>query len=305
MTAISANCDGEGFSTLMTQDAPSARERQLASELRLLRGTVRLNGKDVADRLGWSPSKISRIETNRVGVAPDDLERLLEFYNVPEMRADYLRKLAASARTRGWWDAYANALSTGFSSLIKLEAGSGVLRCYSAVVPHALLQTADYARQIITSTLQTPSPLEVDRRVEITRRRQQVLKREKQPMQLAAVIDEAIFRRLIWTPDGRPANDVVRGQFEQLAEMATWPNVTIQVLRFEAGLPPVTSGSFSILDSLATGTADVVYLENKNRAFFIETEREVHQYVQEFELLRTMALDADASLDFIQQAARG
>lgn len=305
MTAISVICDGGRFIRLMTHDTPSARERQLAAELRLLRGTVRLNGKDVADRLGWSPSKISRIETNRVGVAADDLERLLEFYKVPEMQADYLRKLAASARTRGWWDAYASALSSGFSSLIKLEAGSGVLRCYSAVVPHALLQTADYARQIITSTLRTPSPLEVDRRVEITRRRQQVLRREKQPMRLAAVIDEAIFKRLIWTPDGRPAEEVMRGQFELLAEMATWPNVTIQVLRFEAGLPPVTSGSFSILDSLATGTADVVYLENKTRAFFIETEPEVHQYVQEFDLLSSMALDPDASLDFIQQAVRG
>lgn len=289
----------------MKHDAPSARERQLASELRLLRGTVRLNGKDVADRLGWSPSKISRIETNRVGVGADDLERLLEFYNVPDTQADYLRKLAASARTRGWWDAYANGLSSGFSSLIKLEAGSGVLRCYCAVVPHALLQTADYARQIITSTLRAPSPLEVERRIEITRRRQQVLQREKQPMQVAAVIDEAIFRRLIWTSDGRTGDEIMRGQFDLLADMATWPNVSIQVLRFEAGLPPVTSGSFSILDSLATGTADVVYLENKTRAFFVETEHEVHQYVQEFELLSSMALDPDASLDFIQQAARG
>ncbi|MFS8096859.1 helix-turn-helix domain-containing protein [Lentzea alba] len=295
----------EGATKLMQHDAPSARERKLASELRLLRGTVGLHGKDVADQLGWSPSKISRIENNRIGVAAEDLELLLEFYKVPEERSDYLRKLAASARTRGWWDAYANALSSGFSSLIKLEAGSSVLRCYSAVVPHALLQTSGYARQIITSTLQAPAPAEVDRRVDITRRRQQVLKREKHPMRVAAVIDEAIFQRLIWTPDGRTADGIMRGQFEQLAQMATWPNVTIQVLRFEAGLPPVTSGSFSILDSLATGTADVVYLENKTRAFFIDTEREVHQYVQEFELLSSMALDPDASLDFIQQAVRG
>jgi transcriptional regulator with XRE-family HTH domain len=289
----------------MEHDAPSARERQLAAELRLLRGTVGLYGKDVAARLGWSPSKISRIETNRIGIRAEDLERLIELYNCPEARADYLRKLAASAGMRGWWDAYANALSSGFASLIKLEAGSGVLRCYCAVVPHALLQTSDYARQIITSTLQTPSPREVERRIEITRRRQQVLQREKQPMRLEAVIDEATFRRHIRTQKGRMAGEVVRDQFERLADMATWPNVTIQVLRFESGLPPVTSGSFSILDSMATGTADVVYLENKTRAFFVETEREVHQYVQEFELLSSMAMDPDDSLEFIKQTARG
>lgn len=289
----------------MEHDAPSARERQLAAELRLLRDTVGLHGKDVAARLGWSASKVSRIETNRSGISVEDLEHLCELYNVSKVQADYLRKLAASARTRGWWDAYASALSPGFVSLIKLEAGSGVLQCYCAVVPHALLQTPDYARQIITSTLRAPSPLEIERRIDITRRRQQMLQRKKQPMRLKAVLDEATFRRHIRTPEGRIADEVMRGQFELLAEMATWPNVTIQVLRFESGLPPVTSGSFSILDSMATGTADVVYLENKTRAFFVETEHDVHQYVQEFELLRSMAMAPDDSLEFIRQTALG
>jgi transcriptional regulator with XRE-family HTH domain len=287
----------------MAPDTPSARERQLAAELRLLRNTVGLQGKDVAQRLGWSASKISRIETNRIGISPQDLERLFELYEVPEERADYLRKLAASARTQGWWDAFSNTLTSGYSSLIKLEAGSSVLRCYSAVVPHALLQTPEYSRRVIHSTLQTPSPAEIERRIDITRRRQAVLHRGNEPMRLDAVIDEAIFRRHIRTSEGQVDGEVMRGQFEQLAEMATWPNVTIRVLLFESGLPPVTSGSFSILDSTATETADVVYLENKTRFFFIESEHEVHQYVNEFELLSSMALVPKASLKFVKQAA--
>jgi transcriptional regulator with XRE-family HTH domain len=287
----------------MAGDTPSARERQLAGELRLLRNTVGLQGKDVAERLGWSASKISRIETNRIGINPDDLERLFVLYEVPEERADYLRKVAASARTQGWWDAYSSTLTSGYSSLIKLEAGSGVLRCYSAVVPHALLQTPEYSRHVIHSTLQAPSPAEIERRIDITRRRQSVLRRDNDSMRLDAVIDEAIFRRHIRTAEGHVDDEVMHGQFKQLADMATWPNVTIRVLLFESGLPPVTSGSFSILDSTATRTADVVYLENKTRFFFIESEHEVHQYVKEFELLGSMALDPRASLEFVKQAA--
>ncbi|MEV4149878.1 helix-turn-helix transcriptional regulator [Amycolatopsis sp. NPDC049691] len=287
----------------MTQDAPSARERQLARELRLLRSTVGLTGKDVAERLGWSTSKVSRIETGRIGIGQDDLESLFGLYEVLDDKAEYLRRLAASARAQGWWDAYANNLSSGYSSLIKLEAGSAALRCYCALVPHALLQTPEYSRHVIQSTLQVPAPTEIDRRIDIARRRQAVLRRENPPMRLSAVIDEGAFRRHIRTPDGRIDNSVTRAQFRRLADLSAWPHITIQVLLFKSGIPPVTSGSFSILESLATNTPDVAYLENKTRFFFIDTETEVHQYVQEFELLSSMALDPDESRAFIERAA--
>ena len=35
----------------------------------MLRAAVPLHGKDVAERLGWSPSKVSRIESARVGIS--------------------------------------------------------------------------------------------------------------------------------------------------------------------------------------------------------------------------------------------
>src|SRR3954462_1830203 len=152
-------------------DTPSVRERRLAHELRLLRTAAQLHGKDVAASLGWSPSKVSRIENGRSGIGEDDLERLVELYRVPEQQAGYLRRLAPSARPRGWWDAYAETLSAGYANLIRLEAGSQALRCYGALVPHALLQTPDYAREVITSSWEPPSPGEVERRGEGGRRR--------------------------------------------------------------------------------------------------------------------------------------
>src|SRR3954462_3133550 len=124
-------------------DSPSVRERRLAQELRLLRELGQLHGKDVAERLGWAASKVSRIETGRIGISSDDLDRLLALYDVPDDHAHYLRLLAPSARPRGWWDAYADTLSAGYANLIRLESGSRALRCYGAVVPHALLQTPD------------------------------------------------------------------------------------------------------------------------------------------------------------------
>jgi transcriptional regulator with XRE-family HTH domain len=284
-------------------DTPSVRERRLAHELRLLRTASQLHGKDVAATLGWSPSKVSRIENGRTGIGEDDLERLVALYRVPDEQASYLRRLAPSARPRGWWDAYAETLSAGYANLIRLESGSSALRCYGALVPHALLQTADYAREVILSTWERPSPAEVERRVQVCRRRQDVLgtSRGDGGLRLCAVIDESVLRRSVVPRDRHRNAAIRRGQLERLATVAARPNVTLQVLPFAAGLPPVTAGSFSVLDSPASGAPDVVYLENKTRIFFIDAEGEVHRYTRAFDLISEMALDPAASLALIEQ----
>jgi transcriptional regulator with XRE-family HTH domain len=291
----------------MAVDSPSVRERRLARELRLLRAAKPLHGKDVAEHLGWSASKVSRIETGRIGISPEDLELLLTLYGVPDDQATFLRRLAPSARPRGWWDAYADTLSSGYANLIRLEAGSRALRCYGALVPHALLQTPEYVRQVILSTWERPSQAEIDRRMQVCRRRQDVLEAttEDGPMQFQAVLDESVLRRAAAAPGQGSGPAVLRGQLEWLATVAGRPNVTIQVLPFDAGLPPVTAGSFSVLESRATGAPDVVYLENKTRVFFIDAEAEVHRYTQAFELLSTMALEPQQSLELIRSIATG
>ena len=55
--------------------APSVRGRQLAAELRRLRDAATLTGEETAARLGWSPSKVSRIETGQTAPSPADLRR--------------------------------------------------------------------------------------------------------------------------------------------------------------------------------------------------------------------------------------
>jgi transcriptional regulator with XRE-family HTH domain len=285
-------------------DTPSARERQLARELRRLRAAVGLNGREAAERLGWSASKVSRIETSRSGVSLQDLEQLLALYGADDDRAAHLRKLAPSARSKGWWDAYADALSSGYATLIRLESGSRALQCYCALIPHALLLTPDYLEHVILSGPDRPLPVEVNRRMQICRRRQEVLSPDhrEQALQLSAVIDEAVLHRQVTNPDGSFDTAAKRDQLQWLIEIAAWPNVTIQVLPFTAGLTPVTAGSFSVLESLATEGPDVVYLENKTRIFFIESETEVHGYSQQFQQLTTMALNPTDSLDLIKNA---
>lgn len=131
--------------------------------------------------------------------------------------------------------------------------------------------------------------------MQVCQRRQQVLLPDRDPpLQLSVVLDEAVLRRQL------ADEDVARGQVRHLLEAAQWPHVTLQVLPFRAGLPPVTAGSFSVLESLATRAADVVYLENKTRIFFLESEVEVHGYAREFELVAARALDVGESQELLR-----
>jgi transcriptional regulator with XRE-family HTH domain len=286
-------------------DAPSVRERQLARELREARVGAQLTGNDAARILGWSASKVSRIETGRIGVSPGDLDRLLDLYQVADEQARYLRRLGPAARTRGWWDAYADSLSAGYSGLLRLEAGSQALSCYCAVVPHALLMTSEYVRQVVLATWQAPSAQEADRRVRICMRRQAVIHpRDPHPgLSFRAVIDEAVLHRSA-TPPGSPDGDTIMlGQLDHLLSVAGWPNVTIQVLPYSAGIPPVSAGSFSVLESRATGAPDVVYLENRTRIFFVDSAPEVDRYARDFQLLTEIALPEADSIEFIRSIA--
>ena len=82
--------------------------RQLAAELRRLRGVRR--AAEVAGALGWSESKLSRIETGRTGVTGADLDRLLDHYGVTGETLARLRDLGASSQQRSWWHPYRSAV---------------------------------------------------------------------------------------------------------------------------------------------------------------------------------------------------
>jgi len=163
--------------------------------------------------------------------------------------------------------------------------------------------TADYIRQVVLATWLTPSPQEIDRRVRVCLRRQAVLDENAPPsrLNLSVVIDEAVLRRSAVAPGGGGEPDLHDRQLEHLLRVADRPNIRIQVLPFAAGIPPVSAGSFSILESRATGAPDVVYLENKTRIFFVDGEAEVHRYARDFDLLTEMALSPADSLEAIER----
>ena len=136
-------------STRTTNKPPTIQRRRLAAELRLLRDRAQLTLEEVAQKLHWSVAKISRIETAVVGISSKDLGQLLDMYGVEGERRTALLSKTRTARTRGWWDAYAEFVPSDYIDYIELEAQLSGMRSYDANVIHGLMQTEAYAREII------------------------------------------------------------------------------------------------------------------------------------------------------------
>ncbi|GGK64391.1 transcriptional regulator [Sphaerisporangium melleum] len=275
---------------------PSVRRRRLAGELRALRERAGLTGDQVAEAVGWSASKLSRMETARVGVRAKDLRALLDLYNVPESRREALLTLARTDHRRGWWDMY-DSIPTEYTNYISLEASVSAIKRYDLLLVHGLLQTEAYARAIIRSGLMSLAPAqEVDRRVEIRLTRQEALRRPD-PLNLWVVLDEAALRRVTGGPD------VMRDQCKYLVEQAERPNVTIQVLPNALGAHPGAVGAFSIMEFSGRHDPSVVYVETMASSLYIEDDTDVHRYGLVFDQLRAMALGPDESLAMIGRIA--
>jgi transcriptional regulator with XRE-family HTH domain len=276
---------------------PSARARRLATELRQLREATGLTGEEVASRLGWSPSKISRIETSRTALTVADLRKLVDLYQTPAAVRDRLTELARTAGQRGWWDAYGETLSYGYSTFLALEDDAESERFYAQAIVPGLLQTSAYAEGIIRAGLLAAPPGEIHRRVQARLTRQRRLVGEN-PLQISLILDEAVLRRQV----GGPA--VMTEQIDHLIEMAGYPNITIRILPFSQGAHIGMAGSYALLRFPGPVPSYIVYLENLTDELFIESEAEAYHYLLAFDRLTELALGPEESINLAAQVAQ-
>ena len=206
------------------------------------------------------------------------------------------KQLGQSAGQRGWWDAYSDTLGPEYTALIALEAEAESVRWYAPMLVPGLLQTEQYARAVISSGMLIAPPGEVERRVQVKMTRQRALTRDS-PLSVDVVLDEAAVVRTVG------GAEVMREQLAQLVALAARPNITIQVLPLSAGSHPATTGEFTILGFPDLIAPDVVYLENMTSDLYVEQEAEVYRYGMAFDRLRSLALTAGKSAEFIATKA--
>ncbi|MFD7238296.1 helix-turn-helix domain-containing protein [Streptomyces syringium] len=281
---------------------PAVRRRKLGAELRRQRELAELTSREAACAVGWHQSKVSRIETGCSGVKPSDVALLLDAYQVtdPELRA-LLGALCgagsadpgegAGAR-RGWWYAYRDRLPPAYLDFISLESEASHLRTLETTVVPGLLQTPEYARAVTRAALNDPPPEQVEELVRVRMARQTVLRGER-PLELCAVLDEAVLRHEV---GGR---EVMAGQLRHLVTTGHMRHVRLHVLPFSAGSHIGITGPFVIFSFPRIADLDVVVLDHLTSSLYLERKEDLRAYGSAFATLRTRALSHENSLDYI------
>ncbi|MGW2541358.1 helix-turn-helix domain-containing protein [Kitasatospora sp. NPDC001574] len=277
--------------------SPTVLRRRLGGELGKLRASREMNAKDVAAALGWSASKLSRIESGLVSLQERDAAKLLAHYGIssPEEVRQFL-SLTRQSRQQGWWHAYGDALPDWFRAYVGFETDATKIVTYQCELVPGLLQTETYARHVIRAMNPTESTEEVERRVALRMDRQHILNRQDPP-QFWAIIGEAVIRR----PVGN--GPAMAAQLRHLALMADEkPNITIQVLPFSAGAHAAMGASFSVL-SFSDIPGSVAYSEATTSSTYTERPAEVARHEDTFLRLMASSVQPEKSVTWLRKVA--
>jgi transcriptional regulator with XRE-family HTH domain len=270
----------------------------LGTQLRRLREAAEVTPEEAAWHLRASRSKISRLENGRTRFKDRDVSDLLELYGVtdPQVTAGML-ELATQANAQSWWTKYGDILPSWFEPYLGLEASATRIRTFDLQFVNGLLQTEAYARAVTMIGSRRAARAEVDRRVGVRMRRQELLTAANPP-RVWSILDEAAIRR----PVGGP--EVMRGQLRRLIEVTRLPNVTLQVVPFRAGAHDGAGGSFTVLRFGEPDVSDVVYIEQLTGAQYLEKRADVDHYLDVLNRLGATALSPADTIGFLTEAIR-
>jgi hypothetical protein len=201
--------------------------------------------------------------------------------------------LARGAREQGWWTQYEDL---NLDPLIGLEQEAATITCYSMNYIPGLLQTEDYAREIITTIAPKMNPHIVEQRVEARLRRQQLLQRNDRP-RYHVLLDESVLRRGV----GGPA--LMVAQLDKVLEAVRHDKVTVQVIPFASGAYLAADGYFVLLEfDAGSGLWPVVFIEGLSGNQYLERKADIARYRETIDYLRARAFEPPASAGLIIKA---
>jgi transcriptional regulator with XRE-family HTH domain len=256
------------------------KQRRLRVELRRIREESGRTQRSVAEALGWSTSKVIRIETGAVNVSTSDVMALLHYYGInnPDVVEDLLA--ITRARTAGWWDKYRSFFSQQFLNVLGYEDSATHIRQYMGLVVPGLLQTEEYARALVADYQQDKEW--IDRGARIRMRRQELLDRPNCP-ELQFVLDEAVIRRWVGGPE------VMLRQLVRLKDLARHPRVNLQIVPFTKGMYAGMQGASFTIYELPSDDDVVTVVERPHRDVIVDDSEASGNYIRKFRKLQKIA----------------
>ncbi len=270
-------------------DRATMRGRWLGTRLRQHRRAAGLKGAEVGKRVGRTPGTISKWESGDVIPGPSEIFYMLDIYGVGDDERKRLMRHAEEARRPGLSEVN---VSDAVDDHAWLEGMTWRIETFRSGAVHGLLQTPDYARELLTAAYPILTPERLEGAIAAREARQRRL-HDEEPLQLAAILDEVVLRRTVGGPE------VMRAQLELLAQRGALPNVEVRVVPFAAGAHAGLVGSFDLLRF--RDEDDIVFVETRGGCMYLPNGE---SYIDALRLLETVALPAAESLAMIEAIAR-
>ncbi|WP_280239317.1 helix-turn-helix domain-containing protein [Nocardia abscessus] len=290
----------------MATDSTIAR-RMLGMQLETLRERADITREAAATAIASARSTIWKMETGQpVRFNPVLIERLCQLYNATEKETQVVLELVKETKgAKGWWQAFADdTIPKDFNLFVGLEDAANRITSYQTTVLPGLLQTDDYRRAIIWAQYPNKPVEDVERHLEVGRKRRSRLTVEKNPLTMDVFVDESALHRTAGS------TSVMTAQLQHLADVGQLANIAIRVLPASIGIhSALLIGSFVLLEFPRHSTADltmppVVYLQGFLGDLYLEKIDEVRQYRQVSAELDRLALDQVTSRNLVLQVAK-
>ncbi|MEV5501436.1 helix-turn-helix transcriptional regulator [Nonomuraea fuscirosea] len=240
----------------------------LGSQLRQLREAAHLSGKELAERLRWQPSKVSRLENARQTATEDDVVVWAQAVGAsPDTTDGLLRQsIALLERHDDWKQRHRSGLAALQEDVRDLESRTKLFRVFEPGIIVGLLQTSEYARHVFQKVKRLYSAADqIDAAVRVRMQRQEILYDRTRTFRF--VVSEAALRTALAPPE------VMRGQLDRLLAVSTLPNVEFGVIPFGTELPANPVNGFWIyneaLVAVATMTKDLILRDPDDIAFYV------------------------------------
>ncbi|WP_153805399.1 helix-turn-helix transcriptional regulator [Nocardia sp. SYP-A9097] len=263
----------------------------LGASIGRLRTASGVPRKRAARALHLDVSMISRLEAGQTTFNDEYLDTLLRLYGVDPCEQSRYRAWAGRIRTdAAWWPDTRHNESSGLDELLDLEPPA-LIRSYDLAVVPELLQTPDYARELLRLEHEELAADRVDRLLEARLTRGRILSGERPPVVWLIVEAAALRRRIgeymVW-----------RRQIHHLLSTLEMPNVRVQILEdYEHG-PVLAHHAFAYLRFADPSLSDLVRVRQLTGTMCLaDTER----YLQLADELAIMANPPQCTADRLRE----
>jgi transcriptional regulator with XRE-family HTH domain len=272
---------------------PTDRRRKLATFLKQLRIDSGMSAHELGASVGWSQSKVSKIENGRTRPALPDVRLWLERCGADPVLAAEIVELASLVGTEAtsWREVNREGAATRQRIRAADQSAATSIAVYQSEVVPGLLQTPDYARRLLAVHSRVP-PEDVPATVVARLDRQAAVLFSETEIEF--VITETALH---WRP-GEATTSLA--QLDRLAALDSLPNVTIGLIPLSAQAHAKPLHSFVIVRSdddvevqVETLTAELVIREPDDvlayEEFFADQRAHAVYGAEMTELIRRIA----------------